>query len=76
MGRTSHGDTIRAALEILRRRFVTDSTVDGYRKDGPVAVASFEREDLSGPNLRMLRRRNVSTLIQRLLDGMGDRAPD
>lgn len=65
--RTSHGDTIRLALDILRQRFATDPDLDGYRKDGPAAVAAFEREDLPDPDQRILRRRNVSTVIQRLL---------
>ncbi len=66
--RTAHGDTIRAALGILRERFVTDRHIDGHDKDGPVAVAAFEREDLPDPDLRALRRRNVTTVIQQLLD--------
>ena len=64
---TVHGDTIRSALDILRRRFTTDSDVEGHTKDGPVAVASFEREDLRNADLRILRQRNVNTVIQRLL---------
>ena len=71
--RTSHGDTIRLALEILRQRFVTDPGLDGYTKDGPAAVAAFEHEDLPDPDRRILRRRNVSTLIQRLLDDIHNR---
>ena len=66
--RTSHGDTIRLALDILRQRFATDPDIDGYRKDGPAAVVAFEHEDLPDPDLRILRRRNVSTVIQSLLD--------
>ena len=68
IGRTSHGDTILSALEILRQRFATDPNVDGYRKDGPAAVAAFEHDDLPDPDRRALRRRNVSTVIQHLLD--------
>ena len=70
--RTSHGDTIRMALEILRQRFATDPDLDGYRKDGPAAVAAFERTDLPDPDQRILRRRNVSTVVQRLLDGVAN----
>lgn len=72
--RTSYGDTIHLALEVLRKRFATDSDLDGYRKDGPAAVAAFEHEDLPDPDLRILRRRNVSTVIQRLLDDVHDPA--
>ncbi|MYJ75580.1 MAG: antitoxin [Gammaproteobacteria bacterium] len=71
--RTSHGGIIRSALGILRQRFATDPNTDGYRKDGPVAVAAFEHDDLPDPDLRILRRRIVSTVIQRLLDGIHDR---
>ena len=66
--RTSHEHTIRLALDILRQRFATDPDLDGYRKDGPAAVAAFEHEDLPDPDLRILRQRNVSTVIKRLLD--------
>ena len=66
--RTSHGATILHALEILRQRFATDPDLDGYTKDGPAAVAAFEHEDLPDTDRRILRRRNVSTVIQRLLD--------
>ena len=66
--RTSHRDTIRLALDILRQRFATDPDIYGYRKDGPAAVVAFEHEDLPDPDLRILRRRNVSTVIQSLLD--------
>ena len=72
--RTSHADTIRLALEILRRRFATDPDLDGYRKDGPAAVAAFEQEDLRDPDQRTLRRRNASTVIQCMLDDIHDGA--
>ena len=65
---TAHGETIRAALQILRERFATDPEVDGHTKDGPAAVAGFEHEDLPDPDRRILRRRNASTVIQRLLE--------
>ena len=65
---TAHGETIRSALDILRQRFVTGLEVDGHTKDGPVAVAAFEHEDLPDTDRRILRRRNVSTVIQRLLE--------
>ena len=71
--RTSHGDTIRSALEILRQHFATDPDLDGHTKDGPVAVAAFERDDLPDPDWRTLRRRNVSTVIQNLLDNIHNR---
>jgi len=60
---------IREALSILRRRFTTDDRVEGYRKDGPVAVARFEKGEGDEPDLRearVLRQRDVSDLITRL----------
>jgi hypothetical protein len=67
-----HGETIRAALELLRRRFVDDQGTEGYRKDGPVAVATFElgqEPDLR--DQRILRQRNASDLITRLIGNIG-----
>ena len=76
MARTAHGDTIRSALDILRERFATDPEVAGFEKDGPKAVAAFESEDLRDRDRRMLRRRNVSTVIEGMLDGIGRRGRD
>ena len=73
IARTSHGTTIHSALEILRQRFASDPDVDGYTKDGPAAVAAFEHDDLPDPEQRTLRRRNVSTVIQSLLDDIHNR---
>jgi hypothetical protein len=69
-----HSAVIRAALDVLRRRFVTDEVTDGYRKDGPVSVAKFELGDRLEPELqeaRVLRQREASDLIDRLLAGIG-----
>jgi len=69
-----HSAVIRAALDVLRRRFVTDEVTDGYRKDGPVSVAKFELGDRPEPELqeaRVLRQREASDLIDRLLAGIG-----
>lgn len=37
-----HAAVVREALDILRRRFADEEATEGYRKDGPVAVAKFE----------------------------------
>ncbi len=66
-----HGETIRSALEILRKRFASDEKVEGYQKDGPVAVAKFELGDSNEEatkESRILRQRDVSHLIEQLLE--------
>lgn len=63
-----HREVIAQCLAILRRRFATDEHTEGYRKEGPVAVAKFEYGD--SPELRdarARRQREVSDLIERLL---------
>ena len=65
-----HTTVIKEALGILRMRFTDDDTTEGYRKDGPVAVARFERGDAEDDEMheaRALRQRNVSDLISRVL---------
>jgi hypothetical protein len=62
-------EAVAHALQILRKRFADDAKIEGYRKDGPVAVAKFElgdTPDMSEP--RALRQRYVSTTITTLLD--------
>lgn len=68
-----HGKVVEEALGILRKRFADDGTTEGYQKDGPVSVAKFEVGD--EPELRegrVLRQRNVSELIARLLEAIGE----
>lgn len=69
-----HGTVIENSLAILRRRFARDAEVEGYRKDGPVAVAHFElgEDDEAGQReARILRQREVSDVIERLLGRLG-----
>ena len=66
-----HGAVIRNCLEILRNRFASDHRVEGYRKDGPVAVARFEvgeGNEADQLEARILRQREVSSVIEQLLD--------
>lgn len=66
-----HGAVIADALKILRKSFAQDQKTDGYRKDGPVSVAKFERGESDEPeqrDARVLRQRQVSALVERLLD--------
>jgi hypothetical protein len=65
-----HAEVVRAALAILRTRFVSDEKTEGHRKDGPVSVAKFELgegDDEGQRDARVLRQREVSDLIERLL---------
>ena len=69
-----HGAVIRDALAILRSRFARDHKVEGYRKDGPVAVARFELgedDEADQREARMLRQRQVSNVIEQLLARIG-----
>lgn len=68
-----HADVIRKALTILGNRFAGDDRSEGYRKDGPVAVARFELEDEGRPELRearLVRQREASHVIEQLLAGI------
>lgn len=69
-----HGAVIRESLLILRRRLTSEHDLEGYRKNGPVAVAIFERGEGTEPELleaRLLRQREVSGLVERLLALIG-----
>ena len=69
-----HGAVIRDCLSILRNRFAGDGEVEGYRKDGPLAVASFELgegDEADQREARVLRQREVSSVIERLLAQIG-----
>ncbi len=72
-----HGTVVRDCLSILRNRFAGDDEVDGYLKDGPIAVARFEQGDdveTGQREARMLRQRDVSSVIEQLLAGIGRRS--
>jgi hypothetical protein len=67
-----HGAVMVDTLAILRRRFCSDEKVEGFRKDGPVAVALFEQgEDRELREARALRQRGTSGLVERLLALIG-----
>lgn len=67
-----HGRVVEPALRILRRRFVSDGQTQGYLKDGPVAVSRFEEgEEVEQHEIRLLRQRNVSEMIKKLLALIG-----
>lgn len=65
-----HRDVILRALDILRSRFAPDPE-EGYLFDGPVAVARFElRDEDDMREARLLRQRQASDVIERLLTGL------
>lgn len=66
-----HTKAVEKALEILRRRFLTDDSTQGYLKDGPVAVAKFELDADEPRETQLLRQRNVAELVKRLLHLIG-----
>jgi len=69
-----HAVVVKEALTILTKRFATDNTADGYRKDGPVAVARFELgegEDAEQREARQLRQRQAADVIEQLVRKIG-----
>ena len=54
-----HHAVVRDTLAILRNRFAPDHAIEGYRKDGPVAVARFELGE--GAEARCARSANPAT---------------
>ena len=65
-----HSDVVKNALDLLRVRFAQVGETEGYRKDGPVAVAKFEVGEGDEPEqreARALRQREASDIIGRLL---------
>ncbi|MDR0783443.1 MAG: hypothetical protein LBE83_06760 [Propionibacteriaceae bacterium] len=66
-----HSVVVQASLAILRSRFTSDEITEGYRKDGPVAVAKFELgEDPGDREARTLRQREASDVCEQLLSGL------
>lgn len=66
-----HAETVRSALDILRKRFASDEKIEGYQKDGPMAVAKFElgeSNEEATKESRTLRQRDVNYLIEKLLE--------
>lgn len=69
-----HGEVVQSSLAVLRNRFAEDEVTEGYRKDGPVAVAKFELGESDEPEqreARALRQRQVTDVIERLLRRIG-----
>ena len=67
-----HKETVEEALQILKKHFADAEKIEGYTKDGPVAVAKFEMGDVEGlRDARILRQREAADLIMRLLKEIG-----
>ncbi len=69
-----HRDVVKNALGLLRARFAQVGETEGYRKDGPVAVAKFELGESDEPEpreARALRQREASDVIEQLLARIG-----
>jgi hypothetical protein len=69
-----HRAVVAAALAILRNRYASDEKTEGYRKDGPVSVAKFElgeSDEREQREVRMLRQRQASAVIEQLLARIG-----
>lgn len=66
-----HRAVLEEAIGLLRTHFVGDGNVEGYRKDGPVAVAQFELERGADRERRVLRQRQASDVIEQLLARIG-----
>ena len=72
-----HGAVIRDCLSVLRNRFAGDDAVEGYRKDGPVAVALFELgggDEAEQREARLLRQREVNSVMEQLLGRVASEA--
>ncbi|RDD92971.1 antitoxin [Acidovorax sp. BoFeN1] len=69
-----HRDVVKNALDLLRARFAQVGETEGYRKDGPVAVAKFELGESDEPEqreARVLRQREATDVIEQLLARIG-----
>lgn len=70
---TKHADVIRRVLDILRNRFIDPDSGQSYRRDGPVAVARFEDDDVdvendeAARNARILRQRRAADIVSALI---------
>jgi hypothetical protein len=69
-----HREEVREALTVLRSRFAQEEGAEGFRKDGPIAVARFELGEDDETELRearLLRQREVSDWVEGLLAMIG-----
>jgi hypothetical protein len=68
-----HAVVMKEVLGILGKHFASDNKTEGYRKDGPVAVAQFEIEgdDAEAREQRTLRQREASEIVTTFIANCG-----
>jgi hypothetical protein len=71
-----HAEKVADALGLLRRHFADEDPVEGWTKDGPVAVAKFElgeseADDAERAEARALRQREANYTVESLLKALG-----
>ncbi len=71
LGRWPEEPLLPRALEILRSRFASDSSVPGSRKDGPISYARF-LTDPGQPDLDARRRNDANDVVESFLASVGD----
>ena len=66
-----HSAVLEDTVRILKRDFVSDAKTEGYRKDGPVAVAKFELDAGEPREEQILRQRQVAALVEHGVSRIG-----
>ena len=59
-----YAKTIKAAIDILARRFCDGDGFEGYQKDGPIQGARFEGAEEWNADKRIFRQRHLSAVVQ------------
>jgi hypothetical protein len=67
-----HEAAIRQCLGILRKRFLSDENTEAHLKDGPTMAANFELGESGTRENRILRQRDVATLMEQFLNALED----
>lgn len=63
----THTDAIQEALSVLKTRFCDGDAVEGFRRDGPVACATFNLHAGASTDERVREQRYVSALVTEFL---------
>ena len=72
-----YATAVEKALAILKNRFCDELDAEGFKKDGPVAVAKFELGESDEPEIReqrTLRQRQVADVVTKLLTAIETKA--
>jgi hypothetical protein len=75
--KSKHGAVIQHALDGMRVAFGDDAETEGFRKDGPTRGALFEiaGDAPEDRERRLIRQREYSEIVNRLLNAVADRRP-